>query len=57
MLMAEEDDDHLVRVDENVDGRGDSKEKVTELDHLSIEHHQSPCHCFFQIILNLFFAK
>ena len=29
-----DDADHLVRVDENVDGRGDAKEEVAKLDHL-----------------------
>ena len=30
----DDDADHLVRVDENVDGRGDAEEEVAELDHL-----------------------
>ena len=30
----DDDADHLVRVDENVDGRGDAKEEVAKLDHL-----------------------
>ena len=30
----DDDVDHLVRVDENVDGRGDAEEEVAELDHL-----------------------
>ena len=29
-----DDVDYFVRVDENVDGRGDAKEEVAELDHL-----------------------
>ena len=36
-----DDVDHFVRVDENVDGRGDAKEEVAELDHLNIEQLQA----------------
>ena len=40
-LCVDVDVDHLVGVDENVDGRGDAEEEVAELDHLNIEQLQA----------------